>query len=411
MRTLHRLAATLLLALISNCCLNAQSRSLTVVRRVDDAVGIVMIDKALMRTTDNGKSWADITPRLAASETVAAAYFLDKDTGWSVISASSQRGEWKSVRVVSTGTSGGFLDGQSSLVPVSPEFLGFWSGAAYLTFVDANHGWLELQRMSSSNFKAGLIWKTQDGGRSWTELPIPPTVDQIKFISSNVGWIAGGPGGGNLYRTANGGQSWTDDRVPQATEATQAFYSVPQVDASGRVFLAVTFVQSTAETDSATLAIYASNDEGVTWVSYSVQDRIATSGLIPTDVAGKTIVAVLGEGERIASSLDASKDDAMRVSRIRAPAEGGVLNVYFVDSLNGWLVLAHDFCVQKTHCESHTRLLATSDGGLSTHDITPRYENKAWAAQSVPENESLRRGMDLIEGFYHSISATPGSLP
>jgi len=36
---------------------------------------------------------------------------------------------------------------------------------------------------------------------------------------------------------------------------------------------------------------------------------------------------------------------------------------------------------------------------------------RGWAAHSVPDDELLRRGMDLIEGFYHSISATPGSLP
>ena len=28
-----------------------------------------------------------------------------------------------------------------------------------------------------------------------------------------------------------------------------------------------------------------------------------------------------------------------------------------------------------------------------------------------PDDELLRRGMDLIEGFYHSISRTPESLP
>jgi hypothetical protein len=36
---------------------------------------------------------------------------------------------------------------------------------------------------------------------------------------------------------------------------------------------------------------------------------------------------------------------------------------------------------------------------------------RGWAAQNVPDDELLRRGMDLIEGFYHSISRTPKSLP
>ena len=35
---------------------------------------------------------------------------------------------------------------------------------------------------------------------------------------------------------------------------------------------------------------------------------------------------------------------------------------------------------------------------------------RGWAAQDVPDNDLLRRGMDLIEGFYHSISKTGESL-
>jgi hypothetical protein len=36
---------------------------------------------------------------------------------------------------------------------------------------------------------------------------------------------------------------------------------------------------------------------------------------------------------------------------------------------------------------------------------------RGWAAQNVPDDELLRRGMDLIEGFYHSISRISESLP
>jgi hypothetical protein len=36
---------------------------------------------------------------------------------------------------------------------------------------------------------------------------------------------------------------------------------------------------------------------------------------------------------------------------------------------------------------------------------------RGWAAQNIPDDELLRRGMDLIEGFYHSISRIPESLP
>jgi hypothetical protein len=253
------------------------------------------------------------------------------------------------------------------------QFLQRWSGTAYLTFADAKHGWLELQRISSSNFKQGIIFRTQDGGQSWTELPTPPTVDNITFVSRQVGWIAGGPGGGNLYRTADGGQTWTGDRAPQPATiaATQAFYSLPQVDASGRLLLAVTFVKSTASADSATLAIYTSHDGGATWLPYSVHDAIEASSRIPTDLAGKAFISVYNDGKRTAPSSDAIENDAKYLTRIHPPVNGAVLSAYFVDSSNGWLVVANDICDQNGYCKSITQLLATSDGGESTRDITP----------------------------------------
>jgi hypothetical protein len=361
----------------------------------------VMVNRTLMRTTDNGKNWVDITPELSAPGAVTAAYFLDEDTGWSVLSASSRSGEFTSVRVVSTSSSGGFLDGRSAIVPVSTQFLGLWSGAAYITFSDAKHGWLGLQRNSSSNFKAGIIFRTQDGGRSWTELPIPPTVDNMRFISSDVGWIAGGPGGGSLYRTADGGQSWTDDRVPQppATIATTTFYSVPQIGASGGIFLAVTFVKSTAVDDSATLAIYTSNDMGATWESYSVRGGISASSRIPTDLAGRAFVSVYDEAKGAKPNSEANENDARRLTRIRAPIEGAVLSAYFVDNSNGWLVVANGVCEKKGSCESRIQLLATPDGGASTLDITPKPKSGTADLSDRPQPELVSATTTSYPGF------------
>jgi hypothetical protein len=36
---------------------------------------------------------------------------------------------------------------------------------------------------------------------------------------------------------------------------------------------------------------------------------------------------------------------------------------------------------------------------------------RGWAAQNVPDDQLLRRGMDLIEGFYHSIPQSEETLP
>ena len=40
-----------------------------------------------------------------------------------------------------------------------------------------------------------------------------------------------------------------------------------------------------------------------------------------------------------------------------------------------------------------------------TEGITINYVLKGWAKQGIPDDELLRRGMDLIEGLYRSITS------
>jgi hypothetical protein len=73
---------------------------------------------------------------------------------------------------------------------------------------------VELQCMSSSNFQDGILLATKDGGRNWIELPHPPTVDQMTWISPNVGWIAGGVLKGDLLSKRNGRLTWQKQTPP-----------------------------------------------------------------------------------------------------------------------------------------------------------------------------------------------------
>jgi photosystem II stability/assembly factor-like uncharacterized protein len=83
---------------------------------------------------------------------------------------------------------------------------------------------------SSANASSGSLYKTDDTGGTWVELPKPPAGDSIFFSSSTKGWLAGGPGGGELYSTDNGGLNWyrNDPKLPPEIEPqSQPVFDLP----------------------------------------------------------------------------------------------------------------------------------------------------------------------------------------
>lgn len=58
---------------------------------------------------------------------------------------------------------------------------------------------------------ANKFYRSNDGGHSWEETKIPDVVfiDQLFFLTPELGWIAGSGGKDLLvFRTVNGGKDW-----------------------------------------------------------------------------------------------------------------------------------------------------------------------------------------------------------
>lgn len=100
-------------------------------------------------------------------------------------------------------------------------------GSGHMAFVDARHGWTlggAIPQPTGDCTRA--LWRTTDGGRSWQGLGLPfranpcdldtgappdRDVRGLLFASPQLGW-AYGP---SLYRTNDGGMTWTELPQPQ----------------------------------------------------------------------------------------------------------------------------------------------------------------------------------------------------
>jgi len=88
-------------------------------------------------------------------------------------------------------------------------------------FVGSRHGWAVGDR--------GVVWRTEDGGRSWTptKTPTDASLYGVCFLTNQFGWAVGsatqsytGLGFGVILKTNDGGRTWVDVRAKSSPPKT-----------------------------------------------------------------------------------------------------------------------------------------------------------------------------------------------
>ncbi len=143
-------------------------------------------------------AWKQTTLPLSDGEAVLAATFQNDRLGW----LAAQDANTANVSLYRTTWARDQWQKESIIQPASPV------SKAWFSFINNQTGWLSLRLQSSSNFSLGQLFRTDDGGRSWVELPVP-TGGEVHFTDRSNGWLKGGPTGGDFYATQDGGHSWT----------------------------------------------------------------------------------------------------------------------------------------------------------------------------------------------------------
>jgi hypothetical protein len=331
---------------------------------ISSGSGWALAGHRLYWTSDNGQSWDDITPG-DKQQPVSKAFFIDTKTGWAILSGDD--GAVASITIASTRNGGrSWHNTQVALDTIAQgRRVG---GVASVFFEDSQQGWLILHLSSSSNFSIGAALHTEDGGSTWTVLPSPPAAGNIIFITSQDGWMAGGPAGGQLWFTRDGGRTWQPAIIvaPEVCTGSRTSYSLPLFTSRNQGLLTAT----TENPDGNCRIDYSTEDGGQSWQSQRVSRNAAALkvALASTGVQASQIYAS-------GSEIVIEQDGVRRSGALPAGLQpnGMIIHAEFIDNSTGWLHYSSGACdLSKTHCTQQNELLSTVDGGKTFMVITPR---------------------------------------
>lgn len=355
----------------------AAAEKIQAVQLVSDLQGWIISGNRLLWGDSAGQRWQEITPPLLAGATLRSAFFLNDQRGWVLTGSLPNEENFSTLQVGRTGNGGKTwtfaplnftpLDGNST------------QSQASLSFVDERTGWISIKLASSINFSQGVLFATQDGGKTWVERS-QPVGEPVHFIDANTGWVAGGAQGNELYFTHDGGRTW-QVRDFAAGEGRFYQYSQPGFATSQRGMIAVAFLDAPAAYTAYT-TYYATQDGGETWTpAFTI-----TSPLGQTPSANQQMpINLPGSADWLLPQAAGSPLRSWNLSTGRqhnlqpSTSLAGLQSIQFATPLIGWALVENDQCSgSKTAnpasvriCQPSAHLLLTRDGGKTWVEILP----------------------------------------
>jgi photosystem II stability/assembly factor-like uncharacterized protein len=251
------------------------SAALLYLHMIDTMTGWALSEHAVLRTSDGGMHWKNVSPPNTTLTRNSIAEFRTAFIVWVAIPQTQAT----STRILHT-TDGGSTWQQTTIQAAYPR---------QFSFADSQHGWLLAGwRQTGGAAEPVSVFRTTDGGIAWTRvadalfadatppghLPYGGRKSGIRFLDATTGWVTGTvvvPSVPWLYITHDGGSSWYQQSLPMPPEASSAQLSIlsPTFFSTTDGILPVIFSDITTEKRIAT-DIYVTHDGGKTWQSTSL---------------------------------------------------------------------------------------------------------------------------------------------
>ena len=312
----------------------------------------------IVRTNDGGITWYNVTPPdMTETGYSVDTFIFDNDHVW------VQKADFE--RYPNGGPLYRTTDGGITWTSIDVPF-----SSGHIKFVDAKSGWVLADLGVGAGSNAVVVYQTSDGGETWVMKSIndpnhPDASDSLplgglKFgitpLNMQTAWIFGvvyAPGTPYVYRTDDGGASWAQISLPLPPGGENAELAMEQL---GIMSPDNTFLIMHVTGETFDLAVFTSTDAGKTW------------SLTPTLIPGSGSADFLSAEEMVVyngNQFYVTRDAARTWSIIPPDVLFGesFAGMDFVNTSTGWVVTQDP--------ANHRSLYRTSDGGATWIPVIP----------------------------------------
>ncbi|HJS17693.1 MAG TPA: hypothetical protein VJ785_03020 [Anaerolineales bacterium] len=315
----------------------------------------------IVRTNDGGITWYDVTPPdMDETGYSVDTYFLDTDHAW------VQKPDFE--HFPNSGliyrTDDGGLTWTSFSVPFS---------RGDISFVDAENGWMLADLGVGAGSNAVAVYQTTTGGAVWDRtytndpndahagdsLPLGGLKSDLVALDRDTAWVMGvvyAPGEVYLHRSDDGGRTWAPVTVELPPGAENFELGIDD-DQMKFVSKVDGFLALRMSGDSTQTAVYHIRDAGDSWT------------LTPTIIAGAGPSSFLSEQDAViynGEQFYVTRDAARTWNAISPDIAFGetFADMEFVDTLSGWVITLDP-------ADNHRSLYRTQDGGSTWFPVNP----------------------------------------
>jgi hypothetical protein len=326
-------------------------------RLLPGGAGYALTGSELALTSDAGATWRAATPPGLTAADIRGVSFPDPENGFVVGLSGTDRQAFTLWR-----TNDGGLTWTSLPLPMPVNV----DAAAPISVAapDASHLLLSLSIQQSLGLPGpGVLLASSDSGRTWSRLLLPGS-GEIAFATAARGWLA--PVDGGLYTTGDGGRTWRPATVPApaAFRSTLPLAELPTFSDPTNAVLPVTFRRSAR----AAVSFLTSHNGGTTWrTAATVTGRPSPPGRIATAIADATDwIALPDGGGRLVTLTNGKPTRTAATTGLPLTTPGFEIEDLSVASMTtGWATVSTCVVGTGAHCTRREALYRTVDGGAT----------------------------------------------